>query len=294
MGEVKTQHILMPKQVYIGDTAELRCTFNSSAKNLKLLTQDGTAKLSLDLFGEALDFSNFEVKQISLSPAGVDFYQLTVTFVPWKTGSLQFPPVILGDTFIEFQPVEIKSLLSEKQTALKESEPPILLPGTTYKLYAAAIISVILLILIIRLIIKHRSVSFFIKNLILMLKCWRSRKVTEKKLTAQLYDTTLTDKVWAENTQKLMRKYLSIKYQIDFSKKASSEILPAILEITAGLLEDKNESLGRIAEIFVRTDYIRYSAENKLLDGEKHQLTADLLNAIERIENKAAEEAQND
>ena len=154
MSELKSQQILLPKQVYIGDTAELRCTFNSGNEVLKKLTEEGSTSLPLDSFLQTIDFSNFDVKELTLTPAGVDFYQLTVTFVPWKTGSLQLPPVLIDDITVEFLPVKIESLTAEKNlTSLKESAPPLLLPGTTYKIYALVIVIVLLLIALIRILI---------------------------------------------------------------------------------------------------------------------------------------------
>ena len=140
MSELKSQQILLPKQVYIGDTAELRCTFNSGNEVLKKLTEEGSTSLPLDSFLQTIDFSNFDVKELTLTPAGVDFYQLTVTFVPWKTGSLQLPPVLIDDITVEFLPVKIESLTAEKNlTSLKESAPPLLLPGTSRSASRAAL-----------------------------------------------------------------------------------------------------------------------------------------------------------
>ena len=80
-----------------------------------------------------------------------------------------------------------------------------------------------------------------------------------------------------------MRKYLSVKFQLDFSKITSSEIMPVYLKITGGILESKNECMGRLAEIFVRTDYIRYSSQNSLQSGERNQLTEEIIKLIEKI-----------
>ena len=284
MSELKSQQILLPKQVYIGDTAELRCTFNSGNEVLKKLTEEGSTSLPLDSFLQTIDFSNFDVKELTLTPAGVDFYQLTVTFVPWKTGSLQLPPVLIDDITVEFLPVKIESLTAEKNlTSLKESAPPLLLPGTTYKIYALVIVIVLLLIALIRLLICRKKISFFFRNLILDIKCKRSKKITQKKLLALNSDENINDKIWAENVEKLLPKYLSVKFQHDYSKITSSEIMPVYLKITGGILESKNECMGRLAEIFVRTDYIRYSSQNSLQSGERNQLTEEIIKLIEKI-----------
>ncbi|MCR4580070.1 MAG: hypothetical protein K5681_06975 [Treponema sp.] len=298
MSQLKFQQVLVPKQVYIGDRAEIRCSFNSASQELKEVTKEGPAKLDFDTLIQGQEaralLADFDVKEVSLSPAGVDFYQLTISFVPWKTGEVTLPTIFLGEDILELQPVNIVSLVeSQKQTILKEETPPILLPGTTYKIYSLIIIILVLTFLIIRLIIKRQSVSFFIKNLLLTIKCKHSRRQTEKKLQALRDQTTSSDKVWAESVQKIIRKYLSVKFQFDFSQKTSSEIYPTIMKLTAGLLEEKNESLARIVEIFIRTDYIRYSSDNKLLDSERNQLTDDLLKAISTIEKKPEKKGEN-
>ena len=166
---ISPQQILVPKKVYIGDTAELRCTFNSPEPLLKNLTQNGAVELPLNNF-PFLASEDFDIKEIKLLPSGVDYYQLSITFVPWKTGSIQFEPLILSshkkeDTdatesavTIEFQPLQIVSLISSENaanTSLHDTAAPLLLPGTAYKLYGTLAASICLLIIVIRLFSKH-------------------------------------------------------------------------------------------------------------------------------------------
>ena len=146
MQTILPQQILVPKKVYIGDTAELRCSFNNPNPFLKQLVSNGTTELPLVSqtdSGEshfAIPHKDYEIKKITLTPAGVDYYQFTVTFVPWKTGELHFPPMEIegAELILEFQPVQIVSLVSTDSanaTTLHESAAPLLLPGTAYKLY---------------------------------------------------------------------------------------------------------------------------------------------------------------
>ncbi len=166
MKESTAQQILLPKKVYIGDTAELRCTFNSPDVNLKALVSNGARKLTFDSLSLNEDYA---IKDISLSPAGVDFYQLSITFVPWKTGDLFFPPLTIegSEVTVLFQPVNIVSLISADEknaTTLRDTAAPLLLPGTSYKLYGTLTVFIILLILVIRIIVKRESLEFYFKT----------------------------------------------------------------------------------------------------------------------------------
>ena len=116
MPTIAAQQILVPKKGYIGDTAELRCSFNNGSNLLKTFTEKGSTELSLVSQDTFTSTDEYTIKNVTLSPAGVDFYQLTVTFIPWKTGSIQLPPLQLEgtDITIDFQPVQIVSLILQR------------------------------------------------------------------------------------------------------------------------------------------------------------------------------------
>ena len=164
MATISPQQILIPKKVYIGDTAELRCTFNSPDPFLKQLTSSGTAELPL-VSQSAEPQEEYVIKNISLSPSGIDFYQLTITFIPWKTGDLLFPSMEIegSDIVLEFQPIQIVSLIANESTntsTIRDTAAPLLLPGTTYKLYGTLSVFVIFLLICIRIILKRKNILF--------------------------------------------------------------------------------------------------------------------------------------
>jgi len=197
MQEITPQQILLPKKVFIGDIAELRCTFNSPEAELKELISQGPVKISSHIYT-----SDFEIKDIQLYPAGVDFYQLSITFVPWKTGDLLFPPLKIeeADVTILFQPVNIVSLLSTDEknpTALQETRAPLLLPGTSYKLYGILAAVLIIMIITIQLIVKRKSLFFYIQTKKL-LKKYRKNKKAVIKVLRQLINNSNSDS--KENT----------------------------------------------------------------------------------------------
>lgn len=290
MAIITLQQILVPKKVYIGDTAELRCTFNSPNQILKTLTAQGTTKLPLVSQSST---EEYVINDISLSPAGVDFYQLTITFVPWKTGDLQFPPMKIEDTdlTLEFQPLQIVSLITAETTAtttLHDTAAPLLLPGTAYKLYGTLAGIILILIILIRLFVKRKSLIFYINNRRLLKKYKKNKKQTKRalyKIADTADEPNFNAKAAAENIQKLLRNYLEVRFDYPFTRTVTADIMAGWQTVTSGLCsEKKEEAFGDIASCFIRTDYIRYSKHGTFEKGELVKLVEQLVKNIEILE----------
>lgn len=284
MATISPQQILIPKKVYIGDTAELRCTFNSPDPFLKQLTSSGTAKLPL-VSQSTEPQEEYVIKNISLSPSGIDFYQLTITFIPWKTGDLFFPSMEIegSDIVLEFQPIQIVSLIANENTntsTIRDTAAPLLLPGTTYKLYGTLSVFVIFLIICIRIILKRKNILFYINQKRLLKKYKKNKKQTIRnlyKIADEAEAAKIDDQTAAEKLQKSLRTYLEIRFDYPFTHTVASEIMQGWQTATGGLLSDtKTEAFGNIAASFIRTDFIRYSKNGKFEENE-------LINLIEKI-----------
>lgn len=284
MATISPQQILIPKKVYIGDTAELRCTFNSPDPFLKQLTSSGTAKLPL-VSQSTEPQEEYVIKNISLSPSGIDFYQLTITFIPWKTGELLFPSMEIegSDIVLEFQPIQIVSLIANENTntsTIRDTAAPLLLPGTTYKLYGTLSVFVIFLLICIRIILKRKNILFYINQKRLLKKYKKNKKQTIRnlyKIADEAEAAKIDDQTAAENLQKSLRTYLEIRFDYPFTHTVASEIMQGWQTATGGLLSDtKTEAFGNIAASFIRTDFIRYSKNGKFEENE-------LINLIEKI-----------
>lgn len=284
MATISPQQILIPKKIYIGDTAELRCTFNSPDPFLKQLTSSGTAKLPL-VSQSTEPQEEYVIKNISLSPSGIDFYQLTITFIPWKTGDLLFPSMEIegSDIVLEFQPIQIVSLITNENTntsTIRDTAAPLLLPGTTYKLYGTLSVFVIFLIICIRIILKRKNILFYINQKRLLKKYKKNKKQTIRnlyKIADEAEAAKIDDQTAAENLQKSLRTYLEIRFDYPFTHTVTSEIMQGWQTATGGLLSDtKTEAFGNIAASFIRTDFIRYSKNGKFEENE-------LINLIEKI-----------
>lgn len=284
MATISPQQILIPKKVYIGDTAELRCTFNSPDPFLKQLTSSGTAELPL-VSQSTEPQEEYVIKNISLSPSGIDFYQLTITFIPWKTGDLLFPSMEIegSDIVLEFHPIQIVSLIANENTntsTIRDTAAPLLLPGTTYKLYGTLSVFVIFLIICIRIILKRKNILFNINQKRLLKKYKKNKKQTIRnlyKIADEAEAAKIDDQTAAENLQKSLRTYLEIRFDYPFTHTVASEIMQGWQTATGGLLSDtKTEAFGNIAASFIRTDFIRYSKNGKFEENE-------LINLIEKI-----------
>ena len=284
MATISPQQILIPKKVYIGDTAELRCTFNSPDPFLKQLTSSGTAELPL-VSQSTEPQEEYVIKNISLSPSGIDFYQLTITFIPWKTGDLLFPSMEIegSDIVLEFQPIQIVSLIANENTntsTIRDTAAPLLLPGTTYKLYGTLSVFVIFLLICIRIILKRKNMLFYINQKRLLKKYKKNKKQTIRnlyKIADEAEAAKIDDQTAAENLQKSLRTYLEIRFDYPFTHTVASEIMQGWQTATGGLLSDtKTEAFGNIAASFIRTDFIRYSKNGKFEENE-------LINLIEKI-----------
>lgn len=291
---VQTQQVLVPKQVYIGDRAELRCTFSSAAK------------IKAEGFCGELDYTQYDIKDVKLQPSGVNSYTLTISFVPWRTGDIIIPDYKLSEDtgtgttqaasdelIVHFSPVNIVSLTQKDSiTTLRDSASPLLLPGTIYKLYGSLIVAILILIVGIRLIVKHKDVAFFVSRLVSSVKNNSNRRRTIKQLGKIAKNTQLTDNDVAAEIQKNLRTYLEKRFDYPFSKTVSSELSVVFTKLTGGLLsEEKQNAYDDIVIAFVRTDYIRYSSASKFGDDEKTVLIKKIINDIETIESTKSEKS---
>ena len=313
MTGIDTQQILLPKKVYIGDSAELRCTFNSNSLYLKDFVGSESVSLSLNAFTQELNSQDYNIQKITLSSAGVDYYQLSITFVPWKTGTIILPPYNVSANFdtsnpltsfsladqieINFEPVNIVSIVEQNQVqGLSPSAPPMLLPGTSYKLYSALIIFVLFILLLIRSITKREQIAFFIRHKKLLWKYKKNRRLTIRALESLLKPVSKknpakNDKEFAEAIQKILRNYLEVRFEYPFSKTVTSGFMGAFHKIFGGtedfsslMSEEKENACIKMTGIFTRSDYIRYSAGAALDEAERRNIIEESEEAVAQLE----------
>ena len=278
---IQSQQSTFPKAIYIGDKAELRCSF-STGNALAVGT------LSTQGFIEELDFSLYDINDISLQKSGTDYYTLVINFTPWRTGLISFPDFELeGAGTVHFEGVQIMSLVEQQGvTDIKTFSSPLLLPGTAYKIYGGIAVFVVLLIVVIRLIVKWRSVVLWFKNFKLKRRYAKSKRYTVRALKA-LCTKEDSPAVICTKLQKLMREYLELRLEYPFTKTLTSEMNLAFEKATCGLAdEQRQDAFENIISVFVRTDYIRFSDSSNAVfeQGELPEIINRLIDSITEIE----------
>ncbi|MDD7269844.1 MAG: hypothetical protein PUH13_08590 [Treponema sp.] len=303
---VSAQQILMPKKVYIGDTAELRCSFNTDLDLFKKLPKGSSKELSVTSFTSELNSKEYDIKNIQFITNNTSYYTLVITFVPWKTGNIRFPAydVVSGfclatdsqninhsSLILSFDDVNIVSLTEQNSIdSPRGALSPLLLPGTTYKIYGIIILLIVLAILTLEAILKHKKIATFIRTQKLLAKYRKNKKQTLKALN-KLSAEEISDKETAEQLQKCMRNYLKVRFDYPFTNCGASEIMSGFYKATCGLAgEVKENAVGEIAAAFIRTDFIRYSHNSygktkaSFNKDEKNKIIEGLKNNIESIE----------
>ena len=278
---IQSQQSTFPKAIYIGDKAELRCSFSTG-------NALAAGTLSTQGFLEELDLSLYDINDISLQKSGTDYYTLVINFTPWRTGLISFPDFELeGAGAVHFEGVQIKSLVEQQgATDIRTFSSPLLLPGTAYKIYGGIAVFVVLLIALIRLIVKWRSVVLWFKNAKLKRRYARSKRYTVRALKA-LCTKEETPAVICTKLQKLMREYLELRLEYPFTKTLTSEMSLAFEKATCGLADEKRQdAFESIISIFVRTDYIRFSsaADAAFKTNELSAIVNTLIESINIIE----------
>ena len=292
---LKTEQILLPRQVYIGDRAEIRCTFDTDSVSIRnAVAGKGIVELPKDCFSGNLDLSRYEIKKVTIEAGSYNQYTLVVSFNAWHTGKIVIPDFDVGAAInsdaevyvVKFNPLDIVSITeAESVSIIRDMHSPLLLPGTTYKIYGALILLILFIIFLIRIIVKRHTVKFFLKNKILLWRYNKNKKQTFRALIKIKQNSRLEDNEAARRIQNVMRAYLEFRFDYPFTKKVSSEILKGFYEATNNLISDKKiPACEEITQVFIRTDYIRYSKDSKFEGGEKAQIIGKLLNDIDVLE----------
>jgi len=286
--------ILIPKEVYVGDTAELRFSFNAPVDLFAGVPADkiNDGELLLNTENSSFKMQDYDIKQVSLRLIGRT-YTLSLIFVPWVTGTIKFPPfdlnaLIHSDTkvsipeelankpfVITLQPVEILSLVKKYNAlTLRSPLPPELLPGTNYIVWSFIILFVLLLFAVIFVLAKFPMISEKFYSLSESLALIKNARQTKHKIRV-LLKKKYSDAEFAQEWQSITRKYLSARFSTSFNSITTNSIAKRIMNVTGDFMSNEQEdSIISLTSLFTRTDYIRFakdSIDSRQLPSEEHE-----------------------
>ncbi len=285
----KVSQIVMPKDIYVGDPAEIHFSFESPES----LLQEGVSLVTLHndahFFAGLVD--DCSIKTMTLQRTN-RYYVLVIQFVPWRTGNITIPAFDLCDmipaesraydasVFVKLEPVTIASLAEKGgYTTLRPVFPPLLLPGTSYIVYVCVIVLIILCIIVVRILLHFHHIMAKMRSLITLMKYRHNAAgaVRELRKTSRL-GTSVSESVVCERIEKTLRGYLSYRFAYPFESVTADRLSGCFTEdIMAGMIsEEQLAGIEHLCALFARCDYIRF-AQNSVQQPELQEHERSLL-----------------
>lgn len=253
---------LIPQQIFVGDEAKFYYPLPPNI-NAESLTEFNAGKIK----------QNTEMTVTNVSVEKRDnTYFLSVDFVAWETGNINFPYFSELGLNISLPSVFVSSVLEARNTEkLQPSRPPLLIPGTIYMLYGYSVLFLLLLIFSSFLFIGFKKLKhcffygFSAKN---------NNKVFYKKLKKlnarlkkiyKLFETNKTsylkyENFWFKEYETALKNYLCffckrVSTDVNWKSLTYSEILNILKENTSG----QNVIYNNAELLFKTIQIVRFS-----------------------------------
>ncbi|MCQ2611660.1 MAG: hypothetical protein MJ169_07905 [Treponema sp.] len=278
--------VLLPVEVFVGDQAEIRCTFRSAIDFFPGEEHVDRKELANPFVGLE---DTFSVVRSQLIREDMQ-YSLSVYIIPWKTGIIEFPTFNLNKalgivnedgtdeaTFsISFEPIEIKSIVEKTgNSQMMPPVPPIIVPGTTYVIFGLVVLAVIILIFLLRFLLKFQQIRRSWHNYLMSRAYKKNADAAVKKIKKLNKNTKISDAEFCQELQAIVRAYLEFRFDRRFTAISSGAVRQVFKQICADdIPDDIEEAVEDISAMFVRTDYIRYahdSIDSQLYPPSEHQ-----------------------
>lgn len=264
--------LVFPKRIFVGDTAELRYTFRSPIDFFSGTEAADELPISLAAFPFQIDSREFSVENAVLLHSG-DFYIVVITFVPWMTGTIDFPPfdllsVLYGEKasgvplVINPQPFEVSSVLPDgEDTQLRASVPPLLIPGTSYIVYAILLFAVMLLVIAVKAAVSYPAIAAGVRNYLTVRKYEKSARYAFRCLRRlEKRSGDFSDDEFCVLFKSILRRYLSVRFGCPFETVVSSHVCAVLENASGGFLEGIALEQAEVVErLFRRADYVRFA-----------------------------------
>lgn len=277
--------ILIPAKPYIGDICQLKTVFST---NVGLISNTGDDSLSdfMELSVLWPGFKPFEEKcliQEVILEKNVREYTLSITFIPWQTGILDFSSLNLSDLIdfsaekksrthapfiIKLKPVTVSSLVERTgDISSRPAQGPFVLPGTIFAVVLISAVCLILFILLVVLLFHLSSVAEGVNSKKIERKIRRLNKKTVSKLK-KLLKISVDSSDFCDRLFFTLREYLCLRFDETFASMTSGEIFTGLEEAAcSSMSENQAEGAETFVKIFSRLDYLRFASGS--LDSQK-------------------------
>lgn len=306
---------LLPKNVSVGDTAELHYMFQSEANlfwedltdphYVSDAVKNGRLELSLDTPAFLSLSDRCLVQKAVLEHVDAE-YTLILTLVVWKVGEIDFPAFNLlaalnrpsngAEIMIDLEPFTVLSVVERTQaTTLRPPSPPLIVPGTTVYLVLFAILFVIAVTALIVFLTRIPAISSFLHDSRSVRQAKRYARRAIKKLRALDANNKkleMLDKEYCAEIQKILRSYLQHRFHLPFKTMSTSELYGAFSELFDGEIPPEKEgAVDALTALFTRTDFLRYS-ENAQAVGEVEGLVPRAIEVVNSFDIHSDEEGE--
>ncbi len=259
---------LVPKEVYVGDEAEIRFSFDWNGELFSPTNERLVNTVTAAAIDESLD-NTYTIKSMQLLPTKSG-YELSIVFIPWKAGVLDLEAFDIATIFdiqtssllIDIPEVEIQSILAQtNEKDLRAPVGPVIIPGTTYILVAIVILTLVLCLLIIIILARLAVIKSWLKSF--FGKIWASnnfKKASKDLMILSKNSRSLDARVFAAKLSVIIRTYLEGRFLHPFTAETTSSFFVVFDELFAGTVSVKaNECLQDLYEICARCDFLHYA-----------------------------------
>jgi len=311
---------LMPKTAYIGDRCELKYVFHSDADLFSNVLSDeeiSTLDLDTNWSGFSKQEKNCFVYKATLEHIGFE-YTLTLYFIPWKSGTIDFATFDLAELvrksqgkdeegaefLVDLESVHINSLVEKLGvTALRPSRGPMILPGTAFILVVLSVCFLIFAAVLVYIAIRIPVLLLYFASTKEQRKLKKLKKNilnTLKKLLRSKKD----DEYFCQKLSFTIKDFLTRRFTSDFDVLTTGMYYNKFEEISCGSLSERqNQAVTDVIEVLQRCDYIRFAKgsidsrrepsslyETVLGEGERKLLVNRFINALDIFSKEENEE----
>ncbi len=284
------QMIVLPRDVFVGDAMEIRCTFSCDVTLLP------AGVLSVEI--SPVEIQNLTVNNITLQRAGSS-YMISMLCVPWCVGAIDIPPIVVSEHCVDFESavsldmpeITIKSVGNYTgATELRAAKAPLLIPGTTWVIYLLSIVGIVLLVVIVVILVRFRAFRKKVRtvvSLLITVKSYHSLKYQMRKLTKS--KKPVADKQFAAMVSHLIREYISCRFSYNFRSETPAGVVSEFECLSSGLFSvEAGIAIQSLSDVLVRCDYVRFSGDEgeagTFTQEERLRICGEVINAAVCLE----------